>query len=146
MAHDVTSNAKAHSGVDRAWAPAAGFWEGVDAGELRFPRCTTCHKFTWYPLPRCPHCRTETLEWATVNPEGRIFSYTVLERAFLPAFEGRTPHVPLLVRFEDAPGVTLVTSLSDRTQHDRVEIGAKVVMTFTADEAGAVLPRALLVD
>lgn len=131
---------------DRAWGPGAGFWEGVDAAELRFPRCITCGLFTWYPLPRCPHCRTETLQWTTVDPVGWIFSYTVLERAFLPAFQGRTPHTVVLARFDGAPGVTLVTSLADRMQGDRVEIGAKVRMTFSPDEAGIVMPRALLVD
>jgi len=129
---------------DREWSVAAGFWEGVDAEQLRFPRCTTCGRFVWYPLPRCPTCRTESLAWTVVDPEGEIYSHTVVHRKYLPALEKALPLTIILAQFGDAPGVRLVTGLADSDQAHGVAIGKHLRMVFPIVEHGQRMPLATL--
>lgn len=131
---------------DRDWSVGAGFWAGVDAEQLRFPKCSTCGRFVWYPLPRCPGCRTETLEWTTVEPVGEVYSHTTVRRAFLPAFADSLPRTVVLARFPDAPGVTLVTGLADSDQREQLRVGEKLRIVFPRVQGEHRLPLAVLTD
>ncbi|HXA95700.1 MAG TPA: zinc ribbon domain-containing protein, partial [Candidatus Dormibacteraeota bacterium] len=61
---------------DRLDAP---YWEGTRAGELRVQRCRRCREFQWGPEWICHRCLAFDLEWVTVVPRGRIYSW---ERAW----------------------------------------------------------------
>jgi uncharacterized protein len=129
---------------DRDWPVGAPFWRAVDAQQLRFPQCTMCRRFVWYPLPRCPDCHTPTLDWTAIEPVGEVYSYTVVRRAFLPELAGVVPITVVLARFPAAPGVTLVTGLADTAQADRVAIGAGLRIVFPQVAGAHRLPLALL--
>jgi uncharacterized OB-fold protein len=112
------------------WAVARGFWEATARGELRFPRCTSCGTFQWYPRARCRECRSSDFEWTLVAPHGTVFSYTIVRRPFLDGADRATPFAVLQVQFDEAPGVTLVTNLADESQADKVRIGAPISIEF----------------
>jgi len=88
-----------------------GFWQGVRQGHVAFPMCGECGRFHWYPMPRCPHCRSGKLTWKRTSGKGRLYSWTVVERALAPAFEDKVPYIIGLVEFDDAPGVRFVTDI-----------------------------------
>jgi uncharacterized OB-fold protein len=129
---------------NRDWPVAAGFWHGVDAETLQFPRCSNCGLFVWYPLPRCPACRTKTLDWTVVEPVGEVYSHTTVHRAFLPQFADSLPRTVILTKFPSAPGVTLVTGLADADQADQVKVGQPVRIVFPQVQGEHRLPLALL--
>lgn len=81
------------------------------AGRLCFPYCTDCRRFHWYPMPRCPHCRSAHLEWREVSGRGRLFSWTEIHHAFDARYTGPLPYIVALVDIDDAPGVRLVTHM-----------------------------------
>lgn len=124
---------------DVDWPVAAPFWHAASVGELRFPRCDCCRAFQWYPVPVCPHCRARTWTWVPVGPEGEIYSFTVLRRAFLSG--ARVPTPVLQVRFPEAPGVTLVTTLADTDEMSRLAVGQRIRMEFVP-AAGVSMPVA----
>jgi uncharacterized OB-fold protein len=91
----------------------APFFSAAAAGELRIPRCAQCARLVWYPAPECPTCGSASMPWARVRGTGTLFSWAVVRRAFLPAFEDRVPFVSGLVALSEDPAVRLVTYLVD---------------------------------
>jgi uncharacterized OB-fold protein len=93
-------------------ALSAPFFAGAAAHELRVTRCAQCDKYVWYPQAKCPTC-DGPLEWVAVSGRGTLFSWAVVERPFLPAFEAMVPFVTALVAIEEDPAVRIVTYIVD---------------------------------
>ena len=93
------------------WEPTAEFWNGAAAGELRIPRCTSCGRLAWYPLGRCVSCAGESFAWEAVSGRGTLFTWVVLQHAFLPAYKGSLPFVSALVTLEEDERVRLPTRI-----------------------------------
>jgi uncharacterized protein len=91
----------------------AEFFAGAARGELVIPRCDSCGRLVWYPERRCPTCGGESFTWTAVSGRGRLFSWTVVRRAFLPAFEEMVPFVTALVSLEEDPTVRVVSYVVD---------------------------------
>ncbi len=86
-------------------------FDGLAQGKIQFPYCSDCSRFHWYPMPRCPHCRSSAILWKAVAGGARLYSWTVVRHAFQPSLEDQLPYVVALVTFDDAPGVRLITNL-----------------------------------
>lgn len=89
------------------------FWDAAAARELRFPYCSACHKFHWYPMQRCPHCNDLGISWKAIDSIGAVYSWTTVQRSFDAAFSHRVPYIVALLGFPKAPGVRLITNLTD---------------------------------
>lgn len=114
---------------DTSWEPAAGFWEGAAAGELRIPRCGRCGAWCWYPRPRCPACSAEDLAWTPVSGRGTLFAWAVVRHAFLPQFADKVPYVSGLVCLEEDEAVRVVTEVLDAGP-DRLRVGLPMRVVF----------------
>jgi uncharacterized OB-fold protein len=90
----------------------APFYAGAARGELRLPRCDACAQFVWYPEERCPAC-SGSLTWVAVSGRGTLFSWAVVRRPFLPAFDDRVPFVSALVAIDEDPSVRIVSYVVD---------------------------------
>ena len=91
----------------------AEYFAGAARGELVLPRCDPCNRFVWYPEEKCPHCDARSFTWTRVSGRGRVFTWTVVRRAFLPAFEEMVPFVTALVSLEEDPAVRIVSYIVD---------------------------------
>lgn len=87
----------------------AGFFDAAARGELAIPRCDGCGRHVWYPQATCPDCGSPAMPWTVVSGRGVLFSWAVVRRAFLPAFEDRVPFVTGLVTIDEDPRVRVVT-------------------------------------
>ena len=90
----------------------APFFAAAARGELVVPRCAACDTFVWYPEATCPTCGG-ALTWTAVSGRGRLFSWAVVRRAFLPAFADKVPFVTALVALDEDPSVRLATYVCD---------------------------------
>jgi uncharacterized OB-fold protein len=91
----------------------AEYFAGAARGELVIPQCRACRRLVWYPEQRCPACGGESFRWTPVSGRGRLFSWAVVRRPFLPAFEEMVPFVTGLVSLEEDPAVRVVTYIVD---------------------------------
>jgi uncharacterized protein len=94
---------------DVNYAPLRPFWSAASERRLVFPQCPTCRSFQWYPRPKCPQCGGTEYGWAQVADNARIFSWTVVRRALYMPLRPIAPYVPVILEFDDAPGVRLVS-------------------------------------
>ena len=90
----------------------AEFFAGAARHELVVPRCDNCGGYVWYPRAECPR-DGGPLAWTRVSGRGTLFSWAVVHRAFLPAFDDKVPFVTALVALEEDPAVRIVTYVVD---------------------------------
>jgi uncharacterized OB-fold protein len=106
----------------------APFFAGAARGDLMVTRCETCGDYVWYPQDTCPR-DGGPLAWTAVSGRGTLFTWAVVARAFLPAFEDQVPFVTALVALEEDPAVRLCTYVVDAAPEDLVA-DAPVVVVF----------------
>jgi uncharacterized OB-fold protein len=116
------------------------FWEFCARRELRFQRCAPCGRFRHPPKPGCPHCGAAEVEWVRVAGRGRVFSYTIVHHPTVPALADLVPYSVVVVEFDDAPGVRMISNLAD-VPPGAVQIDMAVEVAWDEAEPGVALPR-----
>jgi uncharacterized protein len=111
------------------------YWDACSRGELTFQRCSDCGGATHTPAAVCAHCTSTALSWEVSSGRGTVYSWTTVWRAVTPAFVA--PYVVVIVDVEE--GWQMLANLVD-CEHDAVQIGLPVAVTFHALRDGAVLP------
>ncbi len=112
---------------------SAAFWDGCAEGELRLQHCTGCGALQFPPRARCLGCGAADLDWETVARHGRIYSFTVVHRAPIPAFKADVPYVLALVEF-DRRARAMMNVVG--CEPDEVHIGMSVDIEFERRENG----------
>lgn len=79
------------------------FWDGCRRHELRLQRCARCAKARFAPRPACPWCGSLRFAWFSAAGVGRVFTWTVVHRPTLPAFEALLPYAAGLVQLDEGP-------------------------------------------
>ncbi len=97
---------------DLADALVGEFFAAAARSELCIPRCGLCDRWCWYPEPVCPVCSGK-LAWTATSGRGRLFSWAMVRRAFIPAFADLVPFVTALVALEEDPAVRVVAFIVD---------------------------------
>jgi uncharacterized OB-fold protein len=113
-----------------------GFFAHASNGRLAFPRCESCGCFHWYPMPRCPHCRSAEIAWQRIAGRGEIFSFTAVRHAFDKSRRDQLPYVVALITFADAPGVRFITNIVE-VDASKLAIGDVVEPVFPPADAKA---------
>jgi uncharacterized OB-fold protein len=121
----------------------APFFAGAARGELTVTRCAACARYVWYPEPQCPRCRGP-LAWVAVSGHGTLFSWAVVRRPFLPAFESRVPFVSALVALDEDPAVRIVAYVVD-TEPEALVAGMALAAVFRPLEFPTVPDRRVTV-
>jgi uncharacterized protein len=121
----------------------APFFAGAARGELVIPRCTSCGAYVWYPQERCPHDGGPPA-WTPMSGRGTLFTWAIVRRAFLPAFEDRVPFVTALVALEEDPAVRLCTYVVDSAPEELLA-DAPVAVSFRPLEFTTVPGRTVVV-
>lgn len=113
------------------------FWNGTDEGKLQVKQCGSCSHYHWPPRLGCPYCGSGDVKWVTANPQGEIFSWTVVHRSQTPGFESEVPYAVVLVELKDAKGVRMVGNLVN-CKPDEIKAGLAVEAVFTPSADGSV--------
>jgi len=79
------------------------FWDGLREGELRLQKCADCGEFVFYPRPECNYCMSARLEWTAVSGRGTVYTFTIVRRANIPAFQADVPYVFAIVELDEGP-------------------------------------------
>ncbi len=110
---------------------ATQFWLHARQSRLAIPHCPHCGTYEWPPRARCSKCGGEA-EWREVSGRGRIFSYSVVERAVNPDMADEVPYAVAIVELDE--GVRLLSNIVD-CNPDGLSCGQEVAVRFepTAD-------------
>jgi uncharacterized OB-fold protein len=114
---------------DLGFPPTREFWAAAARGELAVPRCDACGRYVWYPDGACRRCGATAHTWTSVSGRGRLFSWSVVRRAFIPQLADAVPYVAGLVSIEEDPAVRIVTRIVD-ADPESLRIGEPVRVVF----------------
>ena len=107
----------------------APFWEGTRAHELRVQQCATCGVHQWGPEWMCHECNSMSLDWVTVDPVGKIYSWQRPHHPVHSALTDRGPYIIVLVELPHASNIRMVGNLLGDPMQE-IEIGASVSVVF----------------
>jgi uncharacterized OB-fold protein len=106
---------------DLANGDSKEFWQGARDGRLLFQRCCACGEVQFPPRHQCATC------WATI-----------VRRAPTPAFRTKVPYAVAVIAVQEGP--RMITNLVGEGALD-AKIGDTVIVEFTADSTGHILPQ-----
>ena len=99
------------------------FYQALRERRFVLPRCVDCGKAHLPPGPVCPFCFSERVAWTPASGRGRISTWTVVHKAWFPAFAGDIPYNVVQVELEEGPRLTAnVVDVSG----ERLKIGLPV--------------------
>ncbi len=98
---------------DVDWEPLRPFWQAAARSELAIPRCEACGRWSWYPPERCRACDGAALAWTPVSGRGTLFSWAVVNRAWVKPFDRIAPYATGLIALEEDPAVRVVSFVVD---------------------------------
>jgi uncharacterized OB-fold protein len=101
------------------------YWEGTQAGELRYQRCNSCEQPNFPPTENCRNCVSTDLRWEVSSGTGTLYSWTAVWRPVTPAFE--VPYAPAII--DVAEGFRLVSNLVE-VDIEQLEIDMPLVAVF----------------
>jgi len=102
------------------------FWDALEEGAFRLPRCEGCDEWTWPAHFRCGRCGSWESRWEDVEPAGTIYTWTRnhLVSDVLKERRADLPYVTLLVELPQAGGVRIAGVLTG--DESKLRIGARV--------------------
>ena len=109
------------------------FYQALREGRFVLPYCVDCGKPHLPPGPVCPFCFAGELEWQPASGRGRISTWTVVHKAWFPAFAEDIPYNVVQVELEEGPRLT--ANVAD-ISNEELEIGLPVQIVV-----GEALPR-----
>lgn len=119
------------------------YWEGLQAGELRYQLCDDCGH-GWLPARRyCPNCLSENAKWTRSSGQGRVVSWVVYHRAYADYFKARVPYDVTIVELDEGP--RLLSNVVDSEAGSRLFEGARVTLAIEVEE-GVALAKFRLVS
>jgi uncharacterized OB-fold protein len=106
------------------------YWEALEAGQFRLPRCAGCGRWTWPAHWRCGECGSWEFEWAARAATGTVYSWSRTWYAFDRTKErsGDLPYVVVLVEVDGAGGARVLGVLDG--DDAPLVIGARVTGTI----------------
>lgn len=104
------------------------FWQGCRAHRLMLPTCDNCGKSHLPPGPVCPFCFSDDIGWRQASGHGRISTWTMVHKAWFPAFKDEIPYNVVQVELDEGPRLT--SHIVD-SGGQKIQIGQRVEVTFT---------------
>lgn len=111
-------------------------WASINARAMQLQRCDDCGNWMYPPGPSCPACLSTKLSWTPISGRGRILSWVVFHRHYLPAYP--PPYNAIAVRLEEGP--TMISNL-EGAMPDDTSIGREVRLVCATMPDGVILPR-----
>jgi hypothetical protein len=118
--------------------PRNAYWSSLEAGRLRFQRCSACENSWLPPRTECPRCWSAEWVWEDARGEGTVVSWVVFHTAFHEAFKERVPYNVAVVELAEGP--RLVTNLVEPLDEAGGVIDRRCTLVIERDHDRA-LPR-----
>ena len=97
------------------------YWEALANGQLELPRCAQCESWRW-PAPfRCGECGSTRMDWMTIEPEGKIYTWTRVWHRFGGTETFSLPFIAVLVELPAAGGIRLLGRLDQAACEPRID-------------------------
>jgi len=112
------------------------FFDAARNHQLAVQKCDNCGTLRFPPAPLCLACDSPGSSWVMVSGRGKVFSFTVMHRAYHPAF--KAPYALAVIELDE--GVRLTSNVVG-IEPARVKCGMPVEVMFDKLSDEVTLPR-----
>ena len=124
--------------LPRITPDARPFWDALRERRLLLPYCMACGKPHLPPGPVCPFCFAAQLEWRPASGRGQLSAWTVVHKAWFPAFEADIPYNVVQVELAEGPRLTAnVVGIAN----EELKVGKPVEIVFDDVTPELTIPR-----
>lgn len=118
------------------------YWDAADRHELAVQKCDDCRIYLHPPGLTCTKCGSDNLSWEDLGNEitGKVYSYIVSYRPYLPGYENSLPLITAIVALDSIPEVKILANVLECTP-DEIEIDLPVKMIWEELPDGRALPQ-----
>ncbi len=118
------------------------YWDAADRHELMLQKCETCHAYNHPPGPACAKCGSTELSWENQGTTitGKVYSYVVSYRPFLPGFQDDLPTIIVVIQLDHLQEVKIIGNLLECPPED-IKIGMPVKMIWQDITEDRALPQ-----
>jgi uncharacterized OB-fold protein len=116
------------------------YWRAAAEGRLAIQYCEWCGRYIHLPVPACPRCHRGGLEFRPVSGRGRVYTYAVVHRAFVPGFAADVPYVIAWIELEEQAGLRVFGNVTGGDPA-RVRIGTEVEAYFPERPGFGAMPN-----
>ncbi|HEX4506675.1 MAG TPA: OB-fold domain-containing protein, partial [Alphaproteobacteria bacterium] len=109
-------------------------------GELAIQRCRACRRWIHFPESACPDCGSAELAFEAVSGQGKVETFSIIHKSFVPEFQGREPYVIAWIGLPEQPGLRVFGNVTGAAPEE-VSIGMDVAVFFEALGGHAALPN-----
>jgi uncharacterized OB-fold protein len=107
------------------------YWTGGRQGQLLIHRCADCATYVHPPVPFCPACEGSNVSPTPVSGRGRIASFTVNHKQWVPDLP--VPYVLALVTLVEQDDVRVVANIT-HCEPEAVQFDMPVEVWFERHE------------
>jgi uncharacterized protein len=129
----MAEEAKLIPNVTRELKP---FFDAAREHKLAVQKCDKCGMLRFPAAPFCLGCDSDKASWVPVSGRGKVFSFTVMHRAYHPAF--KAPYTLAVIELNE--GVKMTSSLIG-VDPAKVKCGMPVEVAFDQLSDEVTLPR-----
>jgi uncharacterized protein len=112
------------------------FFDAARNHQLAVQKCDNCGKLRFPAAPLCLACDSPRSSWVTVSGRGKVFSFTVMHRAYHPAF--KAPYALAVIELDE--GVKITSNVVG-IEPSKVKCGMPVEVMFDKLSDEVTLPR-----
>lgn len=112
------------------------FFDAARDHKLAVQKCDNCGALRFPAAPMCLKCDSPKASWVTVSGRGKIFSFTIMHRAYHPAF--KAPYALAVVELDEGPKMT---SNIVNIEPSKVKCGMPVEVAYDKLSGEVTLPR-----
>lgn len=118
------------------------YWDAADRHELVLQKCTCCNAYNHPPGPSCTSCGSQDVTWESQGNDirGKVYTYVVSYRPFLPGFQNDIPLVIAVVELDNLPEVKIIGNVLNATAQD-IEVGTEVKMVWVDINDDRAIPQ-----
>lgn len=121
------------------------YWDAADLHELALQKCDSCNSYNHPPGPSCASCGSVNIIWENHGSDiqGKVYSYVVSYRPFLPGFQNDIPLVIAIVELDHLPEVKIIGNIL-KGNAENVTIGTPVKMVWEDVTENRAVPQWIL--
>ncbi|MDS1139212.1 OB-fold domain-containing protein [Pusillimonas sp. SM2304] len=67
-----------HIEADQSFSAERYYFSQLELGRFTLPKCRVCARLHFFPRLICPHCGSDSLDWAVPSGKGQVYSTTVV--------------------------------------------------------------------
>lgn len=111
------------------------YWEGCQAGELRYQVCNACSTVVFTPRRHCTSCGSNDLAWKVSAGEGSVYTFSVVRQNRVPGFADLGAYSIAYIDMDEGFRIfSTVVGVEDPTKD--IQIGQRVRVEFEKQDEG----------